>query len=268
MILIDSLDDPRLERYRFLPGRTGNLRAGDYTIVESERVAVRLLRHQWSRYVLESALMEPEAAERLAPLLYERELPPDHLFVAPKQLLERIVGYHLHQGVFLCIRIPQQPAIEQLPLPAVMLIGVSSSTNVGAIARSAAAFGFRSLICDRTSASPWLRRSIRVSMGAVFELELYHATESTPELIDRLRRCGAQLVGAEVDAPQVYTEFAWSTRDVLLFGSEGEGLSAEVLARCDAAVRIPMSSAVESLNVAAAAAVLLAWHAHVTGAAR
>lgn len=265
MIEIVSLDDPRIEEYRFLPQRTGRLEPGDRTIVESEVVAKRFLQQQWSGQVLESALLVPDAAERLLPLLTERGLTLDRIFIASKALMERIVGYHLHQGVFLCIRVPGQPSVESLPLPAVMVVGVSSSTNVGAIARSAAAFGFRSIICDRTSASPWLRRCIRVSMGAVFALSIYHARSDVHVLIEQLRQRGARLVGAEVGAPQLYFEFPWASHDVVIFGSEGHGLDAAMLARLDAAVRIPIAPAVESLNVAAAAAIVLADFARRCG---
>lgn len=265
MVELSSLDDPRIAAYRFLPERTGRLSPGDRTIVESELVVRRLLRHPWSADVVESALIEHAAAERLEPLLRARGVPPDRIFVAPKALLEQVVGYNLHHGVFVCMRVPAMASLSVLPLPAVMLVGVSSATNVGAIARSAAAFGFGSLICDRQSASPWLRRCLRVSMGAMFELALYHATEPTNQLLEQLRSRGARLIGAEVDAPHVYAAFEWSRCDVLVFGSEGSGLDPALLAQLDAAVRIPMQPAVESLNVAAAAAILLAEHAKVCG---
>lgn len=258
MVTISSLDDPRIAEYRFLPERTGRLFPGRRTIVESEVVAQRLLRYPWSKGIVESALLVPPVAERLAPLLQARGVSPERIYVAPKSLLEQVVGYHLHQGVFLCIRVPPQVPIEQLPLPAVMLVGVSSSTNVGAIARSCAGLGFRSLICDRATASPWLRRCIRVSMGAIFALATYHATDETDLLLERLRERGGRLVGVEVGAPVEYDAFEWSRNDILIFGSEGTGLDAEFLERLDAAVRIPMSAAVESLNVAAAAAIVLA----------
>ncbi|MCX8052109.1 MAG: RNA methyltransferase [Chlorobi bacterium] len=265
MVEIASLDDPRLDEYRFLPQRSGNLRPGERTIVESEVVVRRLLQHEWSAQYVESALLVPDAAVRLAPLLAQRGVPPDCIFVAPLSLMERIVGYRLHRGVFASMRVPVSPVLEELPLPAVVLVGVSSSTNVGAIARSAAAFGIRTLICDRATASPWLRRSIRVSMGAVFELIVYHAIEETRVLLERLRQRGARLVGAEVGAPSVYSVFDWSERDAIVFGSEGSGLDKAMLALMDAAVRIPMSRSVESLNVAAAAAIVLAKHAERCG---
>lgn len=258
MVTICSLDDPRIAEYRFLPERTGRLLPGERTIVESEVVAQRLLRYAWSEGLVESALMVPSAAERLAPALAARGVPQERIYVAPKTLLEQVVGYRLHQGVFLCMHVPPQELLEQLPLPAVLLVGVSSSTNVGAIARSCAALGFRSLICDRASASPWLRRCIRVSMGAIFALASYHAHEETLVLIERLRERGGRLVGVEVGAPIVYSTFEWTRNDILVFGSEGAGLEAAFLERLDASVHIPMSTAVESLNVAAAAAIVLA----------
>ncbi len=261
MVELTSLDDPRIAQYRYLPQRTGRLTAGDYTIVESEVVVRRLLKHAWSATAIESALIEHTAAERLEPLLCSHGVPPERIYIAPKSLMESIVGYPLHRGVFVCLRVPAHIPLAALPLPAVLLVGVSSSTNVGAIARSAAAFGFRSLICDRQSASPWLRRCLRVSMGAMFELSLYHASEQTEHVIEQLRQRGARLIGAEVSAPHVYSEFAWSRSDVIVFGSEGSGLDERLLSQLDAAVRIPMSTAVESLNVAAAAAIILADHA-------
>jgi len=258
MVEIDSLDDPRITEYRFLPEKTGRLLPGERTIVESELVAMRLLRQPWAHGRVESALLETSAAERLAPLLVAQGVPHERIFVAPKAVLERIVGYHLHQGVFVSLRVPSYGQLDDLLLPAVLLVGVSSATNVGAIARSCAAFGIGSLVCDRGSASPWLRRSIRVSMGAVFALRTYNPTEPTDELIARLRRRGARLVGIEVGAPIPYTDFEWSSRDVLVFGSEGKGIDRSLMEMLDAGVRIPITAAIDSLNVSAAAAIVLA----------
>ncbi|MCX7929804.1 MAG: RNA methyltransferase [Chlorobi bacterium] len=265
MVEISSLDDQRLAAYRFLPQRSGRLSPGDCTIVESEMVVRRLLQYPWSSGYIESALLESNAAERLAPRLMAHGVMSDRIFVAPKSLVEQIVGYPLHRGVFVAMRVPPQPALQSLPLPAVMTVGVSSATNIGSIARSAAAFGFRTLICDAQSASPWLRRCLRVSMGAMFQLVLYHAHEPTEQLFEQLRRCGARLVGAEVSAPHLYSSFEWSERDIIVFGSEGSGLDAAFLQRLDAAVRIPMNSSVESLNVAAAAAIIFARFAERRG---
>ncbi|RMF33164.1 MAG: hypothetical protein D6747_07515, partial [Chlorobiota bacterium] len=93
---------------------------------------------------------------------------------------------------------------------------------------------------------------------AVFALATYHATDETDLLVERLRERGGRLVGVEVGAPLEYDAFEWSRNDILIFGSEGMGLDAAFLSRLDAAVCIPMSAAVESLNVAAAAAIVLA----------
>ena len=130
-----------------------------------------------------------------------------------------------------------------------VLAGVTNPINMGVIARTAAALGVGALVLDRECVDPFYRRSSRVSMGEVFALRWARGGGAI-DTLDRLAGRGFHLAAAINDA-------GWASQDrvAAVFGAEGPGLADEVLRRCDQQVRIPISDQVDSLNVAAAAAI-------------
>jgi tRNA G18 (ribose-2'-O)-methylase SpoU len=142
----------------------------------------------------------------------------------------------------------------------VALEAVDNPTNVGAVVRSAVALGWDGLIVDRTSADPLARRSVRTSMGTVLTMPWARSLHLV-ELIDRRRAQGAATVAltpapGAVDLDEVASMLDRQPRPVVVvLGAERSGLSDEMLAVCEFRTRIPMASGVDSLNVAAAAAV-------------
>jgi tRNA G18 (ribose-2'-O)-methylase SpoU len=254
-----SLDHEGLECYRTLR-RPANHRKAGLFIAEGTLVVERFLRSALEPI---SALMTPLLFERYKPLL-ERRVEPVTMYLAEKKLLERIVGFECHQGVMALGKVPLSPAIhdlcETLPAPRLFVAadGITSAENTGVIIRNCAACGASAFIAGETSADPWLRRSVRNSMGAIFKLPIVYAPSLADTLQIMRRKHGFRIFAAHPRAgskPVFETDFSRDT--CVVFGSEGDGISEAVLAACDAAVAIPMAGHIDSLNVASSSAAVL-----------
>ena len=139
----------------------------------------------------------------------------------------------------------------------VIIEDIVDHTNVGAIFRSAAAFGADAVLVTPRCADPLYRRSIRVSMGTVFQVP-WTRIETWPGGIAELQEVGFHVAALALDDDSVsLREFAATAPDrtAVVFGTEGDGLKRSTIAACDSTVMIPMSGGVDSLNVAAASAV-------------
>lgn len=194
-------------------------------------------------------------------------LPPGvPYFEIPKRALAAGSGFHFHQGCLAAVDVPAPTPVPELVSraqrgaggPLVLLEGVSNPDNVGAIFRTAAAFRAAGVLLDRACASPLYRKAVRTSMGAVLRLPFHH-DGSTPAHIEALRRAGVGVLAlAPAEAGPTIED---ARRDpgprALLLGAEGTGLSAAALGAAYTRVRIPMDAALDSLNVAAAAAIAL-----------
>lgn len=184
------------------------------------------------------------------------------VFVASDAALEAVTGYNVHRGALAAMERPELPSLAELTRDArlvVVLEGIVDHTNVGAIFRSAAGLGADAVVVSPTCADPLYRRSVKVSMGTVFQVPWTRA-ESWPGALDDLRAAGF-VVGALALAEGAVSlaEFAAAghERVALVLGAEGDGLSREALSAADAVVTIPMAGGVDSLNVAAASAVAM-----------
>ena len=135
--------------------------------------------------------------------------------------------------------------------------GLSNAENLGALVRNCAAFDAQALIVGETSSSPFVRRAVRSSMGTIFELPVVETSDLLQALAD-LRQAGVRCVAAHPHvAGRSLSQANFAGDCCLVFGSEGHGISRQVLAVCDEAVAIPMAETVDSLNVGSAAAVFL-----------
>lgn len=173
-----------------------------------------------------------------------------HAVVLSDKLFRAIVDTETPQGIAAEIEIPEPGPVGA---PAVFLEGIQDPGNVGAILRSAAAFGVRSAVLDGACADPWSPKALRAGMGAHFALRIHVARELEPVLeafpgriVCAVPRGGVELGQAELSGP-----IGW------LFGAEGAGVSEKLRALAAQEVTIPMAPGAESLNVAAAAAICL-----------
>lgn len=183
---------------------------------------------------------------------------PEHIrqVQVPEDVMASISPVKTPQGVLFTCRLPQAPLPRSLTgRRYVLLDGVQDPGNVGTILRTLDAFDADGLLLTGGCADPYGWKAVRSSMGAVFRRPIYFG--SPEELAALLHRSDLPLYGAALREDTVDARQADYTRCVLAIGSEGRGLSREVLDLCDQTIRIPMSDRCESLNAAIAAAVLL-----------
>ncbi|MGW4930565.1 TrmH family RNA methyltransferase [Agromyces sp. NPDC004153] len=206
-----------------------------------------------------SVLMEEKWLQGLEAVLEPFDIP---VHLADPEQLEAITGYRVHRGALAAFERPRLPDPGELLATArrvVVLEDIVDHTNVGAIFRSVAALGADAVLVTPRCADPLYRRSVRVSMGTVFQVPWTRLPE-WPEAARMLHAHGFSI------AALALADDAVSLRDLaddpperlaLVFGAEGDGLSARALDAADRIVTIPMAHGVDSLNVAAAAAVVL-----------
>jgi len=259
-MLLDDPLDPRVREYAHLRAATLRLRAegpdgarDGVFIAEGELVIARALR---LGYRMRSLLLLEQRAARFGRIAPEG-VP---VYVATAELMRSITGFAVHRGVLASFDRKTLPAVDEVVRDArrvVVLEDVNNHTNVGAIVRSASALGIDALLLDPASCDPLYRRSLRISMGEA--LSLPHArTEPLPGGLAPLRAAGfvvAALTPGADSADIATVAAAGHERLALLLGTEGAGLSPEVLEEADVRVRIPLAAGVDSLNVAAAAAI-------------
>ncbi|MDR6865020.1 RNA methyltransferase [Phycicoccus sp. 3266] len=229
-------------------------------IAESEKVIRRALA---VGHRPRSFLMARRWLTDLADVVERAEADGVPVFVGEHDVIEQLTGFHLHRGALAAMQRPE------LPTPASLLQGarrvlvledVVDHTNVGAVFRSAAALGVDAVLVTPRCADPLYRRSIRVSMGTVFQVP-WTRIEPWPAGIADLQRHGFTVATlALADDAVSLDELAADPpeRLALVLGTEGDGLSHHTLAAADLTVTIPMAGGVDSLNVAAAGAVA-AW---------
>lgn len=248
---VTDVADPRLADYRSLtdvalrrrtePEHGIFIGEGELVIRRAVAAGYRL------RSVLLSARWLPALADAVegAPV-----------YVGDEALLASVTGFHVHRGALASFGRRALPDAETLAATArriAVLEDVNTHTNVGAIFRAAAALGVDAVLLSPSCADPLYRRSVRVSMGAVFAIPYARATE-WPGALTSLRDSGFRLLGL---SPTGETDVAGVDPDdriAVVLGAEGPGLAGRTLGLVEP-IRIPMAHGVDSLNVAAAAAV-------------
>ena len=178
----------------------------------------------------------------------------------PQDVMEAVSPMKTPQGVLFICAMPRQELPEKLHgRRYVVLDGVQDPGNVGTVLRAADAFDADGLLLLPGCADPYAPKTLRASMGAVFRRPVWQCEAG--EMGELLRRSGLRLYGAALRQDTVDARSVSYDGAAVAIGSEGRGLSDEVLALCDATVKIPMSERCESLNAAVAAAILL-WEAY------
>lgn len=279
IIYIDTLDDPRLADYTSLTDvalrKSIESERGLY-MAEGDKVIKRaidaghsprsvILAERWLETlvpIIESATGEPEGGE----------VP---IFVASEELIESLTGFHVHRGALASMNRPE--LIDPLSIIGpdsgacriVVLENLVNHTNVGAVFRSIAAIGFDGILLTDSASDPLYRRSVRVSMGTVFQVP-WTRMPTWPRSMQLLKDNGWMTASLALrDDALSLDEFSAlpevrdpNSRVALILGTEGDGLSGATIAHSDYCVTIPMAGGVDSLNVAAAGAVA-AWELRV-----
>lgn len=182
------------------------------------------------------------------------------LIEVPEDIMAFISPMKTPQGVLFTCRLPQAELPEKLRGAHYMVLdGVQDPGNVGTIWRTADAFECDGLVLLAGCADPYSPKTVRASMGAVFRCKVWTCTAQ--QLSQTLHKSGLPLYGAALRDDTLDARAVDYSRAALAIGSEGRGLTEEVLAMCDKTIRIPMSPRCESLNAAIAATVLL-WEVY------
>lgn len=188
------------------------------------------------------------------------------IYTAPRETLASLTGYALTRGVLCAMARPALPTPEEVCRTArrlVVLENITDSTNIGAIFRSAAALGMDGVLLSPSCCDPFYRRAVRVSMGTVFQIPWAwlsgDAFQWPQPGLSTLHTLGFSSVAMALTDRSISIEdpiLTQADKLAIVLGSEGDGLSAETITRCDYTARIPMFHGVDSLNVAAAGAVI------------
>lgn len=257
---VDRVDDERLADYVGLTDVALRSRRepelGLY-LAESDKVVTRALD---AGHAPRSLLLADRWVEPLAPLVERVLAAGAPVYAGEPGVLEQVTGFNVHRGAIASMHRPPVRPLEDVLAGArrvVVLEDVVDHTNVGAAFRSVAALGADAVLVTPRCADPLYRRSVRVSMGTVFQVP-WTRVDPWPGGVEQLRAVGF-VVAALALAPGAVTldELAADPpeRLALVLGTEGDGLAPATLSAADVVVRIPMTGGVDSLNVAAATAV-------------
>lgn len=264
IIEITDLNDDRIELFtRLTEARLRNRLEPEkgIFIAESEKV-VRLALEMGCEpvaYLMERRML----ANRGREIIENAGSVP--VFTANDEVLEGLTGYRLYRGVLAAMRRPKLPTVDEVLKGArrvAVLEGIVDSTNIGAIFRSAAALNVDAVLVTANCGDPLYRRAVRVSMGTVFQVpwtRIGETNEDWPERgLKKLGSLGFKSAAMALGGDSVSIDDEGLNKEeklCIVFGTEGDGLAKETIARCDYTVRIPMAHGVDSLNVASAAAV-------------
>ncbi|MEL5989913.1 TrmH family RNA methyltransferase [Microbacterium phosphatis] len=263
ILRVDSATDERLADYRDLTDvalrRVLEPEGGLY-MAESAKVLGRALA---AGHRPRSVMTQERWLPDLETVLQGREDVP--VYVVPADVAEGVTGYDVHRGVLASMHRPETPSVADVLAGArlaVILEDIVDHTNVGAAFRAAAGLGADAVLVTPRCADPLYRRSVRVSMGTVFQVPWTRLPEweGADGAREQLHAAGFHIAALALSEDAVsLDDFAAAPpeRVALLMGAEGDGLSRTALAAADSVVTIPMAGGVDSLNVASASAVAL-----------
>lgn len=253
---IDDPGDERISDYRSLTDvalRRKLEPEGGLYMAESSKVLDRALR---AGHAPRSILTAEKWLADIERIVGGRDVP---VYLVSDDVAETVTGYAVHRGMLAAMHRPELPSVVDVLRGSrvAVLENITDHTNVGAIFRSAAALGIDAVIASPGCADPLYRRSVRVSMGTVFQVP-WTRFERWPAGIDELKSAGFAVAGMTLGEGAIPLDELVAERHeklALVFGTEGHGITPAADRRLDRRVTIPMMGGVDSLNVAAASAV-------------
>ena len=248
MIIVDDINKDELQIYQKL---RENAFSGDF-IADSPKVVNILLQ---SDIDVKSIFATSEYYDEYKELIESKEIPK--LYLATKEQMQNIVGHKIHHNCMMHGIRPKQTPLDELGDNIIMLDEISSTENIGSIARAAAGLGVDSYLLPTQGPHPYARRALRVSMGYVSQLKT-HLYDDIFTTIETLKTMGYKIFAAEVTEDstplmQVKVPNKW----VILMGHEGKGIDKKILDICDEVVTIEMQESVKSFNVGIAASLMM-----------
>ena len=255
---VAAADDRRIASFRDVADPELVRRRGQF-IAEGRLVVRRVIED--GRHRVGAVLVNDAALAQLSATL--ARLPPDApVYVCDTAVFVALTGYNIHRGCLALVDRRPPEALETVIAGAatiVVLEDVANADNVGAVFRHAAAFACDAIVLSPACCDPFYRKAIRTSMGAVLRVPFATAAP-WPDALEAIRAAGfaiAALTPREPAEPLDVFARERPARVALLAGTEGAGLSPDADARADVRLRIPISDAVDSLNVATAVAIAL-----------
>ncbi|MEN8303314.1 MAG: RNA methyltransferase [Campylobacterota bacterium] len=250
LIKIDDVNQDDLIIYKEM--RDKAIRSDNSFIADSPKVVNLLLK---TDIEVKSILATKEYYNEFKQLLETKNI--EKLYVVDKKELEKIVGHKIHHNCMMHGVRPAEKKLEELGEQIIMLDAITSTENVGSIARSAAALGIDSYMLPKEAPHPFSRRALRVSMGHASLLKTY-IYDDISETIQDLKSAGYRVYAAEISEDSTYlSNVITSKKWVLIMGHEGKGISQNILELCDEVVTIEMQEGVKSLNVSVAASIIM-----------
>ncbi|QOY52227.1 TrmH family RNA methyltransferase [Candidatus Sulfurimonas baltica] len=250
LIAINDSNRASLEIYHKL--RENAFTKDNSFIADSPKVVNILLK---TDIEVKSILATQEYYDEFEELISLKKIP--ELFVIKKDEMEKIIGHKIHHNCMMHGIRPDDTSLENMGENIIMLDEITSTENVGSIARSAAALGVTSYMLPKQAPHPYSRRALRVSMGHISKLHV-HIYDDIFFTLSSLKADGYKIFGAEVTKNSTpLMEVKIPKKWVLLMGHEGKGLSEEIIEMCDEVVEIEMMDDVRSFNVGIAASILM-----------
>jgi len=263
VIAIDSLDDSRVAAYHSVDDPVLVRRRGLF-VAEGRLVVERLIAQTVAsgQYAIESLLVSDAGLAGLEPQLHRLADVPT--YVCRAAAFKHLTGLHFHRGCLALVRRPAERSVAAVTDEArtvVVLEAIGNPDNIGGIFRNAAAFGADAVLLSPGCADPLYRKAIRTSMAATLRVP-FATLLPWPDGLRDLQASGFAIVALTPSPPADALAVAFAdgrrpARTALLLGAEGPGLTVNALAHADFRVRIPMTDAVDSLNVAVASGIAL-----------
>lgn len=250
---IDSLDDKRLEEFTKLKAST--LLRNDSIVIESYKVIHKAIHnHIKIKKLLTTKELWNEFEKEFSEYLEDQDFP---IFLLPQNLINSIVGQSFHGGMMAICERPHRGINFKEGLPILVLNGLTSPENVGAIIRSATGFNIFNILLDKKSCHPHIKRAIRVSMGNVFFCHI-HEAESLEVTLKELKDEGYDVLSlANLESAKPIREYAFKKKSCLIVGSEGHGVDQNILELSTDIIKIPMNEEVMHFNAACASSIAL-----------
>lgn len=255
-IQVTDISIPELQIYHQM--RENAFREDGSFIADSPKVVNLLLEQDIE---VKSIFATQEYYDQYADLIAQKDIPS--LYITSKKMMENIVGHTIHHNVMMHAIRPAPTPLESLGDHIIMLDEISSTQNIGAIARSAAALGVDNYLLPQQGPHPYARRAVRVSMGHI-GLMNYNLYDDIFETIKELQSLGYRVYAAEVTEDSTpLSQVDVSEKWVLLMGHEGKGIAKEILDVCDEVVTIEMEEGIKSFNVSVAASIMMYRFKHL-----
>ena len=259
MIEIIFPSDPRVSDYSLLKSKQEN---PSLFIADHEKSVIRLLNSNLQIKSLYSTIKYIKKYNNLI----NNKLDSNNIYYSEPSVFEKTIGFSVHQGMMAVGYTPEMNSYLKLNSQIILCNSLVDTQNLGSIIRTCGAFGIDSIILDDKCVSPYLRRSIRVSMGNLFFMNFYRSVNIIKELY-MYKDIGYKIIGLSLptkhnDNQHRYFkigEFKFPDKYILILGNESNGIGEVLKRECNYFIYIPMYSGVDSLNVSHSLAVALSF---------